>query len=376
MRFLLLRSCVLPAFAAVALALCPLAEARTFFLAPDGRDTASRSGSANQPWKTPQYAAGRMANGDDLTLQAGTYYLSTPQTFDRSGSGSNKTVIQAAPGARVIFDGSRITQDWKNLLLIDGDHVVVRRLEFRRYDIGGGCVLRGDNGVIDDCKAYELGGWGLQIGGGNTFPGPRNCTIQYSSVYNCVLMNKQGAPHYQGWKDNGGGWPGAMGVGHATNARVLNNWVGGNHGEGIILSRVRGGQTLVQGNYARDNYSVNIYLDGVSGDNSSYARVKDNTCETQFKSEFYRSGSPAHNFMVSSENYDNLNQANNDTQKLSLTGNTARNGGHNFLIYGSGKPIHDVWIDGNTAQGSSWGNYKRTGQSYIYNIWLGRNSGF
>jgi hypothetical protein len=319
-----------------------------------------------------------MASGDDLILQGGTYYYNSEQVISKSGSASNWTTVQGASGATVVLNAQNHTTEWKWVLKATGRYIWINNIQVTNYPRGSGIATTNSDSVIDACKAYDIGGPGLASGiERSSWNGaPANCTIQYSAVWNCCRMNDKNFWNYKGWKDKGGGWPAAIIASISYNARILNCWSGENHGEGIIMTRVRGGNSEIANCYARDNYSVNIYWDSSSGDSNNYAEVKNNTAETSYKSAFYKSGAPAHNFAVGAENYDGFLVGSNDAQYVNVTGNKGYNGGHNLLIGAFGKGVHQVWIDGNTASGSTWGNYKQESASYIYDIWRGTNSGF
>jgi hypothetical protein len=368
-------------------------EAATYYLATNGNDSSSRNGSSSAPWKSLNYAQSRMSTGDDLILKGGSYTITSSQYINKSGTPSNPMVIKAATGASVYLDGGGISQNWTNMLHLDGNHIEFRNIELRNNPRGSGLLIRGDYVLVDNCKSYGHGLVGIQIyGSENTYwqDTPIGCTIQYSSVWDCCKMNDQNFWNYQGWKDQGGFWPFALGAISARNAKVLHCWSSDNHGEGIVLSRVRGALSEISGCQARDNYSINIYCDGTSGDGATndWVDIKNNSAWTTNKAEFYRSGGPAHNFGISAENYDSSNPnapvlpnkdilRSNATRYVNLINNYADKGGHNYIIFDSGKPISDIWVDGNTATTSWWyDNFKINYTANISNIWFGTNTGF
>jgi hypothetical protein len=199
-------------------------------------------------------------------------------------------------------------------------------------------------------------------------------------------MNTPASPTYKGWRELGYNWPFAIGAYVARDARVLNCWASDNYGEGIVLARVCGGISEIGNCQARDNYSVNIYCDSVSGVSNLYASIRNNTAWTTFNPTYYRyAGVPSLNFVISAENYDTIANANgvilgsNPTKYVQVVGNRGSDGGHNFAfldVYGVGKGISDVWVDGNAAQRSTWGNLRLDSSANIFNIWFGTNSGF
>jgi hypothetical protein len=361
----------------------------TFYLAPNGVDSASRSGSNSSPWKTLPYAQTRMATGDDLILKAGVYPISATQRITKSGTSTNPMEIKAATGALVYLDGAGITRDYETMLYIDGSYVQFKNIELRNNIRGAGLLIRGSYVTVENCKAYNHGLTGIQIHGyeANSWETtPFGCTLRYCTVYNCCTMNNPNAINYKGWRELGYNWPFAIGAYVAREARVLNCWASDNYGEGIVLARVRGGTSEISNCQARDNYSVNIYCDSVSGVSNRWASIRNNSAWTTFNPTYFRyAGAPSLNFVISAENYDTIANANgvilgsNPTNYVQVVGNSGTDGGHNFAIldvYNVGKGISNVWIDGNTATRSTWGNLRLDSSPNIYNISFGTNSGF
>jgi hypothetical protein len=81
------------------------ARAATYWVSADGSDRAA--GSRDAPWATLQHAADVVPAGGTVTVRGGTY----PQRLEirRSGGPGRATMFQAAPGERVILDGSTLT---------------------------------------------------------------------------------------------------------------------------------------------------------------------------------------------------------------------------------------------------------------------------
>ena len=352
------------------------AQAVTFYLATDGTNSSARNGSSIQPWYSINYAMSRMANGDDLILKAGTYYPDSEQIINKAGSSSNRTVVKGADGQVVKLFGSNAGR--ASGLRCNASYVTIQNIEVTNYGYGGGIVATGSYNTIKSCKVYDVAWTGIQIGADqasdwNTVP--TGSVIDSCSTWNCARSNQPGYFNYQGYRELGGSWSASISAVNSKNATITNCSAVNNWGEGIIMHRVRGGDSLVRLNYARDNFSVNIYVDSTTGASGNWVEVSANTAESNGDTPYYRGGAPATNFAASSENYDGIGLGSNPTQYVGFYGNIARNGGHNFVVGAWGKGVSYVHFQGNTAGASQWESYKQDG-STISNISFSNNSGF
>ncbi len=364
---------------AATLLLTSPAWSATYYLSTTGSDSSTKNGSSSQPWSSIGYAMTRMATGDDLTLKEGTYYWGGTQNVTKGGTSSNRMIIQGEAGKTVIING----QYAGNASGIESSstYVTVQNIQVTNFPNGAGIKLKGSYSRIESCKAYLIGWPGLQIGPdgqniSNWNNAPTGSVINGCSTWDCGKTNDPSWWNYKGLRENNGGWSASISAVNSKNTTISNCWAGGNWGEGIITHKVRGGDTSMSNNYARDNWSVNIYVDNVSGESSNWVAITKNTAETTWDSTKYRSGAPAHNFVIAAENYDGIGLGSNPCAYVSFDENKAYNGGHDFYTADFGKPVHDITYNYNTASGSSWGNYKQDSGSNIYNIWFNGNSGF
>ncbi len=348
----------------------------TYYLKPTGSDSSTKNGSSSQPWNSIGYAMSRMSTGDDLTLKEGTYYWGGQQNLTKGGSSSNQMIIQGESGKTVIING-QYAGTAGGIYGITS-FVTVKNIRVTNYPNGFGIQLGGSSCIIDSCQVYDVGWTGIQIGYEITSwnNAPSNSMITGCSTWNCARCNDPSFWNYKNLRENNGGWSASISAVMCFNPVIKNCWAGGNWGEGIILSRVAGGNTEVANNYARDNYAANIYIDSTSGASDNWVSVHDNKAETTWDSAHYRSGSPAHNFCIAAEDYDGFLVGSNPSAYVSFDYNTANNGGHDFYVANYGKPVHDVVFNNNTASGSTWGNFQQDSGTIIYNIWKNGNTGF
>ena len=75
-----------------------------YYASPTGSD--SNSGTIDQPWKTFNYAQGRLAAGDTLYLRGGTYFEGSAVTITRQGTAVAPITIQAYPGEEAVISGA------------------------------------------------------------------------------------------------------------------------------------------------------------------------------------------------------------------------------------------------------------------------------
>jgi len=358
-------------FLMIAIVLCASAgvDAKTYYLAPNGSDWNSRNGSSGSPWKTIQYAMSRMANGDDLRLKAGTYRYDRTQKIYRSGSSNNWVTIQADSGAEVVLDYANNNTQWTDAVLITGNYVSFKNINVRGNNRGGGIIMSGHHITINNCDVYNHGGPAIQAFGNtsNWNNTPNQIKIEWCNVWNTCRMNDPGFWNYQGWADIGGFWPFAVGGRNARNVKIYNCWVGENFGEGIVLNRIRGGSSEIRNCKARDNYSVNIYVDGATGSSSNWVDVHNNITESTGKTRFYRGGYPAQNIVVASELYDDLT-GNNFTNRVYLYGNTAKKGVNNFAVAYFDGDVSNVTFNKNVSVNPTYNHFLQDDSSKIKNI--------
>ena len=97
----------------VLMAMCGSAGAATYYVATTGSDAAA--GSEAAPWKTINTSVGKMADGDTLMVQAGTY--TETLGLYKIGVHAVPITIQAVTRRTVILEGTGAQRDcfWTNL---------------------------------------------------------------------------------------------------------------------------------------------------------------------------------------------------------------------------------------------------------------------
>jgi hypothetical protein len=236
----------------------------TYYLSPTGVDSASRTGSLSQPWKTITYAVTRTNPGDTIYLQAGATFSENATIGPGDGGAAALPVtITSDPANRATLAGAASSDGlsvWntagviiENLILAgpgpvgatkagvafqtdNGKQVFVRlrNLDVSGYKNGinifgwGGTEYGFDDIVIEDCISHHnlSGGgqtWGSTIGG-----------ITNIVVRRCVFHDNYGDPA-------------------AT----------GNTGSGFVFGDVRGG--LIEHCIAHHNGGAGVATEGPVG---------------------------------------------------------------------------------------------------------------
>lgn len=167
-----------------------IASGAEYHVATFGNDI-SGTGSLDQPWKTPQYGASRLSDGDKLLIHAGTYAISTSATPIKSAAiapSANNTTIAAFPGDIVILSGNGgvaptngvigntngNTGSYKSNVTIDG------------FIIQGVVVMEYGTGIVVQNCDISVGGdsWsGIAQGELIWFEGCDNCTIKNNKLH-------------------------------------------------------------------------------------------------------------------------------------------------------------------------------------------------
>ncbi|UXY15939.1 right-handed parallel beta-helix repeat-containing protein [Chitiniphilus purpureus] len=176
-------------------------------------------------------------------------------------SGTRDSAIYAVGQQRLTVSGNAVSD------VVQGDGIVV--VGARGVDIEGNRVSNiaypsGKEGIkvrpsqdvrIVGNEVSEVSGMGIYVMRASNVHSAerhRNVLVQRNVVYHAVTRNRGVTPCV------GGGWPAAVHVAVTDGAVVEHNRVFENYGEGIVLSHVT--QGLMRWNEARDNFSVNLYL--------------------------------------------------------------------------------------------------------------------
>jgi hypothetical protein len=226
----------------------PPTGGQTFYVAPDGSDSAA--GTMAAPFRSMERAADAAGGGDVVYLRGGVYKQA--ENVSASGDAGNPVVFMAYPGEQPILDGDGLGLGEKDsvLQLYEPRHVVVSGLEIRNSPGRGVQIIDGQDVVIRECTIHDVGQKALGLNG-------HDVVAERNVIYNAVMANRNSAAS--------GGW--ASGVttqlledgSHPTNIVFRGNLVHDVWGECIDALYVEG-MTIV-GNEFRDCFSVGIYLD-------------------------------------------------------------------------------------------------------------------
>jgi parallel beta-helix repeat protein len=134
----------------------PAARAATYVVSPSGDDNAN--GTAENPWKTLQHAADRVAAGDTVQVRAGTYVGFDLRT---RGTATAPIVFVAEPGAR-ITQRNAVTPDGINLE--NTGHVVIQGFEVVGAPRAGIRAALCNNVTLRGNRADQNGRWGIFTG--------------------------------------------------------------------------------------------------------------------------------------------------------------------------------------------------------------------
>jgi len=130
------------------------AHAATYYVGKSGCSN-SGSGSKSQPFCTVSKGVSKLSAGDTLRIGAGTYKEQV--TVSVSGSSGKPVVIEAAPGAKPVIDGSGKSHYEKGLIHISGrSHVTIRGITVRKSSyycmkISGSKYIVVEKMLIDTC---------------------------------------------------------------------------------------------------------------------------------------------------------------------------------------------------------------------------------
>jgi hypothetical protein len=357
------------------MALAGQAFATTYYLSPSNGSDGSGNGSFSAPWSSINKAMSVMTSNDDLQLRGGVYYYATIQRISRGGNSSHWVNIGSYNGERAVLDFTnqprvKFSTTEYTAVAIESPNVYLYNITVQNAYSCNGITNKDSNVTIQGCEVYNCGGSGI-IATHRNYSSANdridNILIQSCKVNNCVLYNSSnGNPKEAGWRTNNGGWPFALGIATATNARIKSCSSWGNYGEGIVLLRCAGSGLDVSNNWASTNWSVNIYLDNVYGSQATYARVAFNSTDNASGSQYNdlrRSGVYANGISVSQENYGWLNTG---SFWIELNQNQASNSGNGYTLAEYTSPVSYIRMYGNKANSSSFTGYvSNTGNTNI-----------
>jgi len=221
-----------------------------YYVAADGSD--ANPGTEALPWATIRHAGAEVVAGDTVNIRGGIYFVAENQAIFASGTPARRIVFQAYSGETPIIDGSKLLSVEGNdvLSVVRASYVDVVGLTIRRGNSAGlvswdSQHVRFLNNVVHDNFRT-----GIYVGG------PRNVLyegleVSGNTVYNNVHTNDAHIATE--------GWDTGINMAGVLNARVTNNLVYENQGEGILTGGSRG--VIIRNNIVHDNYSVEIYMD-------------------------------------------------------------------------------------------------------------------
>ena len=121
---------------------CLPLSARTFYMAPNGRDT--NPGTLRAPFATLPAAYAKMSSGDTLCFRAGTYKITDDQVMkyegayayvfalEKGGTAAHRTCFMGYPGERPVFDFSALQLDGRHrfaAFYLGADYLHLRNFE-------------------------------------------------------------------------------------------------------------------------------------------------------------------------------------------------------------------------------------------------------
>jgi hypothetical protein len=258
-----------------------VAAVHTYYVDPAGSDS-SGDGSLAHPWKTIAYGVTRLAAGDTLLINPGTYtdyvYVNT------SGTASQPITIKAnSPG--VIFEASTVSRD--AFFIEDADYVIVDGITIQHAPRAGIRISNSDHVTVRHCTFASNGVWGLftdfsdytTVEDSESYQAgtQHGIYISNSSDYPVIRHNRLHDNHACGLHMNGDirmGGDGIISHGLVEGNIIYGNGVGG--GSGINMDGVT--DTIVRNNLLYDNHAsgISMYqIDGGSGSQNN--QVLNNT---------------------------------------------------------------------------------------------------
>lgn len=214
--------------------------------APAVFDTAACT-TVVEPGSSIQKAISPARSGAVICVRGGVYVEALKIAPVNTG-----ITLMAYPGEQPIIDGENRLPALKTksgtppLLMVNASNVIVDGLEFRRSNVRGVTVSKGDvtlrNLVVRDSRSGGI------VVNGTASTHPRNILVENSIVANNLLDNASGAA--------GGS---ALTFIEVENSIARGNVIYHNYGEGLVVGRGTR-NVLLEGNTSFDNRGANLYL--------------------------------------------------------------------------------------------------------------------
>lgn len=333
----------------------PGVSASTWFVSPTGSN--SNPGTQALPWLTITYAVSRIAAGDTLYLETGTY--SEQVTLSQSGIAGAPIAIRESAGATAVIDGTGVAGVDANeaLFQVAGqDYITLSGFEVRDSAYDGINVLGESHHVtIDGVTSTANGRSGVYL------DGPVSVAAHTSVINSTFTTNTRGGITL--WKSAGGYF------------KIEGNTVSGNTGtgnyDGIQIGGGDGGthhvvvrQNTITNNGASDAGEDNLDLGG-HGINHHYL-VEQNNISGTIGSFKLHSGSLADATYTAGTSGFHLARFNRITghgitsygypNPIALYNNTLYDCGECFLIYGQTATLQTLG-DSTYTSGSDAGRF-------------------
>ncbi len=153
-----------------------LSSARTFYVAPDGNNSAS--GTISQPFATLQKANDVVAAGDTVYVRGGTYRITTPAnsgagiSITKSGTSDSKRIcFWAYPGEIPVFDFSNLaisTSTYTHGFVVSGSWLHFKGLEICKVPMNtnsncGMQVVQSGNNIFELMNFHHNSGAGVFV---------------------------------------------------------------------------------------------------------------------------------------------------------------------------------------------------------------------
>ena len=245
--------------------------------------------------------------GDVVWVRAGT----SSEVWHLNGGGWNAGTsgapieVLAYPGETVTINVSALTT---NAAIYAGEtqYLIIRGLII----VGGANVANGislwksHHVTVAQCSISGFQRFGI-IASSDERSACHHNVAEYNRITNCVLENSA-----RSWAT---GWATALRFDVCDGAVARRNRVYLNYGEGIGFLACTGATATE--NVCYDNFSVNLYLDGVQN-----TEVHGNILWSN-NSAFYKSGNPANSILAANEDYGSSTYLMQNTFGLVATGN-------------------------------------------------------
>ncbi|HRK30685.1 MAG TPA: right-handed parallel beta-helix repeat-containing protein, partial [Tepidisphaeraceae bacterium] len=256
--------------------------ANAYYIAPDG--SPSNTGTINSPLASINDVTWRVQPGDTVYLRGGTYFPTQQQSMWCDGAPGGRILFTSYPGERAIIDGRNIRAGWQDAVSISGDYIDFTNISVRKSREIGIVVYNASHVRVMYNKVFGSWGVGVWVGGDAAFGDVlvEGNTVHDNSRKTAVVRPEEG------------GWGQGITASTGSNVRVNRNYVYSNHGEGIGLWKING--AIADGNWVRDNYSVNVYLDTATN-----AVVRNNFIFSTGQTEFSRFNRPASGVQIATE---------------------------------------------------------------------------